>query len=74
MHAPTVSFLGLIGSFDRASVAEASRTPCDTGPITSSFAQRPCGIHSPVLYSPPGSRRANASNPRPSTKCTNRFH
>src|SRR5207253_3515785 len=46
VDAPAIPFLGLIGPFDRASVAEAMRPTCDTASITSLCARRPCGITS----------------------------
>jgi hypothetical protein len=40
MDSPTVSFLGLVGAFDRASVPEAFAPAPDTEVITSSCAER----------------------------------
>ena len=36
MHPAAVSFLGLVGPFDRASVADANKSACDTAAVTSS--------------------------------------
>src|SRR5579864_4785785 len=72
VDAPAVPFLGLIGPFDRASVPDAQTLIGDTGPITSSCAGWPCGIHRPVLYSPPGSLRPNSSKHRSSTNYSSR--
>jgi len=53
MDAPAVSFLGLVGAFDRASLPAAGPSPVDltydTASITSSRDHMPCGIHRPVI-------------------------
>jgi len=40
VDAPAISLLGLIGSFDRANIAEAKNRSFDTASITSSLGRR----------------------------------
>src|SRR2546422_8505426 len=70
MDAPAIAFLGLIGPFDRASVAEATNDPCDTGSITSSHDQ--CALRYPQASAIVRGRKqpSIASNQRSSTDCT----
>src|SRR3989442_8806351 len=70
MDTPAIAFLGLICPFDRASVAEPTNHPCDTGSITSSHDQ--CALRYPQASAIVRGRKqpSIASNQRPSTDCT----
>ena len=74
VNAPAVTFLGLIGPFDRASVAEGNGSTNDTGPITSSHDQRALRYPQASAIVPARKHLAQASSQTSSTDRTTEFH
>ena len=74
MHSAAVTFLGLVGPFDRASVADANATACDTAAVTSSSARSALRYPQAGVIVPARKQPHTTSPQRPSTDHAIRFH